>query len=159
MGQSAAVRCSGWDVTSVPDHFARHARRSGLTAPWEPIYAHHTPDSVILAIRADVAHTNSRGLVHGGLIGALADNAMGLSCGVGMTGVAGLATVSLSIDFLSPARKGQWLEFRTGLVKRGGTLCFAQCVVAADADICASARATFRVLAHSAPGHSFQPET
>jgi hypothetical protein len=46
-------------------------------------------------------HTNSRGLVHGGLIAALADNAMGLSCGQGRQGVSqGLITVNLSVDYL-----------------------------------------------------------
>jgi acyl-coenzyme A thioesterase PaaI-like protein len=65
----------------VPEGFERHTRRSGLTEPWEPIYARRSTDGVSLAIRAGAAHANSRGFVHGGLITALADNAMGLSCG------------------------------------------------------------------------------
>jgi hypothetical protein len=32
----------------------------------EPIYAKTTPDAVIIALRIAEAHTNSRGLAHGG---------------------------------------------------------------------------------------------
>ena len=134
-------------MADIPEGFAPHPRRSALTAPWEPIYAHHTADAIILALRAGTAHTNSRGFVHGGLMCALADNAMGLSCGMAMPQTGGLVTVSLSIDFLSPAKIGQWLSFNTSFVKRGGTLCFVQCFVQADNTVCARANATFRVLA------------
>jgi acyl-coenzyme A thioesterase PaaI-like protein len=57
----------------VPKGFERHTRRSGLTEPWEPIYARRSTHGVSLAIRASAAHANSRGFVHGGLITALAD--------------------------------------------------------------------------------------
>jgi acyl-coenzyme A thioesterase PaaI-like protein len=102
---------------------------------------------VILGLRAGAAHTNSRGFVHGGLITALADNAMGLSCArkLGITG--GLVTVNLAVDFLGVALKGQWLEFDTVFVKPGKTLSFAQAFVTADGQPCARANAVFRVLA------------
>ena len=69
------------DTLLIPNGYALHTRRSGLTAPWEPIFVKTTEDAVILGLRAAPAHANSRGLVHGGLLTALADNAMGLSCG------------------------------------------------------------------------------
>ena len=62
----------------VPAGFERHFRRSPLTDPWEPLYSCRTPDAVVIGLRLAGAHTNSRGFAHGGLIGALADNAMGL---------------------------------------------------------------------------------
>ena len=63
-----------------PAGFAPHDRKSPLTDPWEPLYSRKTDRAVVLGLIAGPAHTNSRGFVHGGLIGALADNAMGLSC-------------------------------------------------------------------------------
>ena len=66
----------------IPDGFAPHDRSSPLTAPWEPIYARREPDRLRLGLEIRTEHTNSRGLLHGGLIAALADNAMGLSVGV-----------------------------------------------------------------------------
>lgn len=129
-----------------PAGFVPHDRKSPLTDPWEPLYSRKSGDMVVLGLRAGPAHTNSRGLVHGGLIGALADNAMGLSCARRLGTTGGLLTVSLSVDFLGTALQGQWLEFDTVFVKPGSTLCFAQAFVTADGQPCARANAVFRVL-------------
>src|ERR1700741_2652160 len=80
---------------NIPEGFEPHFRKSPLTDPWEPIYSRKTPNAVILGLRLAKPHTNSRGLIHGGLIAALADNAMGLSCGLTLDGGARLVTVSL----------------------------------------------------------------
>jgi uncharacterized protein (TIGR00369 family) len=131
---------------SPPPGFARHDRRSPLTEPWEPLFSRVSGDTVVLGLRAGEAHTNSRGFVHGGLISALADNAMGLSCGRKLDHGGGLVTVNLSVDFLSTALKGQWLEFDTVFIKPGSSLCFAQAFVTADGKPCARANAVFKVL-------------
>lgn len=128
-----------------PAGFTAHTRTSPLTAPWEPIFARETEGALVLGLFLREAHTNSRGFAHGGLIGAIADNAMGLSCGRRLGGGARLLTVSLSVDFLGRAQIGQWLEFDTVFVKPGGTVCFAQAFVTADAQLCARANAVFRV--------------
>jgi acyl-coenzyme A thioesterase PaaI-like protein len=136
------------DATLAPPAgFVRHDRRSPLTDPWEPLYARASGDTLVLGLRAGDAHANSRGFVHGGLISALCDNAMGLSCGRRLGGSASLITVSLSVDFLAAALKGQWLEFDTVFVKPGSTLCFAQAFVTADGQPCAKANGVFRVVA------------
>jgi uncharacterized protein (TIGR00369 family) len=128
-----------------PTGFARHDRKSPLTDAWEPIWARSSGDAVILGLLVGNAHVNSRGFAHGGLISALADNAMGLACGR-KTGRPEMVTVSLSVDFLAAAMKGQWLEFDTVFVKPGSTLCFAQAFVTADGQPCARADAVFRVV-------------
>jgi uncharacterized protein (TIGR00369 family) len=130
----------------IPEGFARHTRRSPLTAPWEPLYAKITDDAVLLGLRIREAHTNSRGLAHGGLITALADNAMGLSCGLKLGGGARLLTASLTIDFIGPAKIGQWLQIEPEVIKLGGTLCVAQCFVTVDGVRCARANGTFSVV-------------
>jgi uncharacterized protein (TIGR00369 family) len=133
--------------TEIPDGFERHFRQSPLTAPWEPIYSKRTEDAVIIALRLAEPHTNSRGLVHGGLITSLADNAMGLSCGARLEGGGSrLLTVSLSIDFIGSAKVGQWLAVETDVIKLGSNLCFAQCFVTADGARIARANGTFSVV-------------
>jgi acyl-coenzyme A thioesterase PaaI-like protein len=57
-----------------------------------------------------------------------------------------LVTVGLAIDFLSSATTGQWFEVAPEVVKAGGTLAFAQCLITADGKACARANATFSVL-------------
>lgn len=127
-----------------PAGFSPHFRSSPLTEPWEPLYSRRLDDRVVLGLWADTPHTNSRGLVHGGLISALADNAMGLSCSQQLGGASRLVTVNLTVDFLAPAQIGQWVEVDTVFVKPGGTLCFAQAFVTADGQPCARANAVFR---------------
>jgi uncharacterized protein (TIGR00369 family) len=135
-------------ATAPPDGFAPHFRRSPLTDPWEPIYSQSLPDRVVIGLHVREAHCNSRGMVHGGLIAALADNAMGLSCVVvlaakGHKPEGGLVTVSLSTDFVGAARLGQWLAVDTPYVKAGRNLCFAQAFITADGEIIARADARF----------------
>jgi uncharacterized protein (TIGR00369 family) len=133
-------------ASAIPDGFERQTRRSPLTDPWEPIYSKQTPDAIILGLRLAAPHTNARGFAHGGLIAALTDKAMGHSCGHKMRGAYSLVTVSMSIDFVSSAQVGQWLTIETKVIKTGGTLCFAQCLVTADGAAIARANGTFRVV-------------
>ncbi|WP_374569972.1 PaaI family thioesterase [Phenylobacterium sp.] len=134
-----------------PAGFEPHFRRSPVTEPWEPIYSRKAEGAVILGLWADRPHANGRGFVHGGLISALADNAMGLSCVERLGDLQSLVTVNLSLDFLASARIGQWLEFDTVFVKPGGTLCFTQAFVTADGEPCAKANAVFRVVRKPPP--------
>jgi uncharacterized protein (TIGR00369 family) len=134
------------DTRAPPPGFERHFRRSPLTEPWEPLYSKTTEHALLLGLYLREPHTNSRGLVHGGLIAALADNAMGLSCAVHLPEKPRLLTISLSIDYLASAEIGCWLEVDTNFVKAGSSICFAQCLVNADGVPCARGNATFKVL-------------
>lgn len=133
-------------MTQIPDGFEPHFRKSPLTDPWEPLYSKTTKEAVVLGFVASEQHTNSRGFVHGGLLSALCDNAMGLSCAVQHEVVGGLVTVNLAIDFLGTAHLGQWIEINCSFTQTGRTLDFAQAFVTSDGDVCARANATFRVL-------------
>ncbi len=126
--------------------FSRHFRQSPLTDPWEPLYSKTEETRVILALKADTQHCNSRGFVHGGLVSALADNAMGLSCGIQHDDLKGLVTASLNLEFLAPATKGQWIEFLTDVTKTGKRLDAAQGQVLADGKPIAFFSATFSVI-------------
>ena len=137
-------------ATAPPAGFEPHFRRSPLTEPWEPIFSRRLPDRVIIGLYAREPHTNSRGMVHGGLIAALADNAMGLSCVVVLTAQerkpeGGLVTVSMATDFIGAAKLGQWVAFDTSYVRTGRTLCFAQAFITAAGEVIGRADARFKV--------------
>ena len=136
--------------TAIPDGYAPHFRKSPFTDPWEPLYSQRTERAVILGLRLAKPHTNSRGLIHGGLIAALADNAMGYSCAQVMSGVMGgpssLVTISLAVDFIGTAQIGQWLAVESEVIRTGHTICFAQSLIKADEAVIARANATFRVV-------------
>ena len=129
---------------SVPQGFEPHFRSSPITDPWQPLYSRRLDDRVVIGLLAATCHTNARGLVHGGLITTLADNAMGLSCAARYDDGRSLLTMNLTVDFLSSARVGQWMEFDTSFSKLGGSVSFAQCFVTADGQPVARANAVFK---------------
>ena len=138
---------------TIPEGYVPHGHRSPLTDPWEPLYSKTAERALRLAVRVREAHCNSRKFVHGGLIGALADNAMGLSVGLVLRGDSPQpephrgVTVNLAMDFLGSAQIGQWLEFQPRVLKVGKNLAFVDCVVLADSQVIARANATFRIQA------------
>ena len=135
----------------IPEGFEPHFRKSPMTDPWEPLYSKRTEKAVIIGLRLAKPHTNGRGLIHGGLIAALSDNAMGYSCAQ-MTGwTSSLVTISLAVDFIGSAQVGQWLSVETDVIKTGSTICFAQSLVKADGAVVARANGTFRVVPKKEP--------
>lgn len=57
-----------------------------------------------------------------------------------------LTTVSLTVDFLSAARSGDWLEGRATVLRLGRSLAFATAVLQAGPALVARASGVFRVL-------------
>ena len=146
---------------SVPDGFTQHSRTSPLTAPWEPILSRLVDQRVLqLGVIVREAHCNARGFAHGGLISALADNAMGHSAVATARNTlpeppASAVTVSLSLDFADSARIGEWLEVRPVVLKAGRTLAFTEGHVIAVHDgkerLIARCSATFRMVGATKP--------
>ncbi len=134
---------------SIPRGFVPLKRHSPLSDPWQPLYSRTTDKAVIVGVRLATPHTNSRGLIHGGLIAALADAAMGYSCAHQLGGKSSLVTVGLAVDFTGSAKIGQWLSIESDVIKTGSTICFVQCLAIADEAIIARANATFRVIPKS----------
>jgi uncharacterized protein (TIGR00369 family) len=144
---AAIRRAREHDMTSdIPDGFEPHFRKSPLTDPWEPLYSRRTEKAVIMGLRLAKPHTNARGLIHGGLIAALADNAMGYSCAQVTGWKTTYVTISLAVDFIGSAGIGQWLTVESEVIKTGSTICFAQSLIKADDVVIARANATFRVV-------------
>jgi uncharacterized protein (TIGR00369 family) len=133
-------------VTDIPEGFERLSRHSPLTEPWQPLYSKRTDKAVIIGLRLAKPHTNGRGLIHGGLIAALSDIAMGYSCAHVMGGASSLVTIGLAVDFIGTAQIQQWLAVEPDVIKTGSTICFAQSLIKADDAIIGRANATFRVV-------------
>lgn len=57
-----------------------------------------------------------------------------------------VTTADLNVQFLGTAQQGQWLEFKTQIVKIGSTLDFADEQVLANGISCVLRNATFKVI-------------
>ena len=138
-------------MATIPVGFAPHVRSSAVTKPWEPIYAHEIEGITRLGLVVGEAHCNSRGFLHGGVIAALADNAMGLTLGRFLGGTQGIVTTALALDYMGSGKPGQWLEIvprivAPNLVKSGKGSAIIDAIISADGIVIARANATFRVL-------------
>ena len=141
---------SDGNAQSVPAGFKLHERTSPLTRPWAPIYRKADDRSVHLGVYLREGHCNSRGLVHGGFIAALADNTMGYTAGQAMRSdgrdIKSLVTINLSVDYLGAAKLGQWMSWEPHLIKATRTIAFVEALVKADGTPVARANATFKII-------------
>ncbi|MDX2202106.1 MAG: PaaI family thioesterase [Hyphomicrobiaceae bacterium] len=129
-----------------PDGFAPHFRKSRVTDAWEPLFSRRTGEAVQIGLYVGEMHCNSRGFLHGGVIAALADNAMGLSCVAALAEPPrGLVTVGLTVDYVGAAKIGQWLQIEPRVLRAGKSLAFADALVTADGGVIARASASFKV--------------
>ena len=83
------------------------------------------------------------GLVHGGVLDYLVDNAVTFAAGSVLG--ADIVTASLAVDYLRPARDGE-LRARAWVVHRSRSQAVVRCDVACDGDLCVtgSGRVTLR---------------
>ena len=108
-----------------------------------PIHVRDGSDELILGLRAEERHANHRGTVQGGLLSTFADFALGRAIDADAEDDKPRATVSLTVDFLGPAKPGDWIESRTRVDRVGGTLAFADCSLTVEGKEVVRARAVW----------------
>ena len=97
----------------VPPDFALVPNLSPFLETVGPIHVRDDGDELVLGLRAEERHVNHRGTVQGGLLSTFADFALGRAIEADAEDDRDRATVSLTIDFLKPAKPGAWIESRT----------------------------------------------
>jgi acyl-coenzyme A thioesterase 13 len=131
-------------MPDAPDGFRPLADAGAFADLVGPL--HVGPDDV-LGVRVEERHLNRAGTAMGGFLATLVDAALGRAVRAEADGDATTATVSLTTDYLRPARAGAWLEARTAVERMGGRLAFADCSVTADGREAVRARAVLAVRA------------
>jgi uncharacterized protein (TIGR00369 family) len=90
------------------------------------------PGHVVMGMEAGKQHANPMGTLHGGILGDLADAAMGMAYASSLDEGETFTTLELKINFLKPVWTGQLVA--TGrLVKGGHTVGLVECDVHDDA--------------------------
>ena len=129
----------------VPEGFAPFENQGPFLEEIGPIHVRDGDGGPILGLRAEERHANHRGTVQGGVLSTLADFALGRAIEADADDGKDRATVSLTVDFLKPARPGDWIESRTKVDRVGATLSFADCSLTVDAREVVRARAVWVV--------------
>ena len=129
----------------VPDGFAPYELQGPFLQHVGPIQARETDDGPIFGLRVEERHTNHRGTIQGGLLATFADFALGRAIEAGAEDGKDRATVSLTVDYLRPARPGDWIESRARVERVGGTLSFADVSITVEDREVVRARAVWVV--------------
>lgn len=72
------------------------------------------------------------GLIHGGVLSYLADNAITYACGLGLGLGADIVTSGYTIEYVSPARDGVRLLADASLVSAGRTKALGRCEISVE---------------------------
>jgi len=131
-------------MNEVPAGFQRSRRTSPFLDLIGPVYTSTGERGILLGLRARAEHLNTRGVVHGAILAALLDVVCGRNCGA-RTEHPSLVTVSLTVDYIAPARDGDWLEASATVTRVGRRLAFADGLVDAGGKPVAKASAVFAV--------------
>jgi uncharacterized protein (TIGR00369 family) len=93
---------------SIPSGFRELKEAIGFAAANGPWFEKVEGSRLIRAFRPGPQHANAHGIVHGGMLAAFLDSAMGSTVSHVLQRRA--VTVRLTIDYLMPGRVGDWLH-------------------------------------------------
>jgi len=93
---------------SVPTGFVELTEAIGFAAANGPWFEKIEDGRLVRGFLAGARHANSLGIVHGGMMAAFLDSAMGSTVWHVLRRRA--VTLKLSLDYLGPGRVGEWLQ-------------------------------------------------
>jgi uncharacterized protein (TIGR00369 family) len=141
-----------------PPGFEQLKIAAGFAADFGRIYGKREGERVWFGFRVGADHMNAYGLAHGGALATFADMQLAALMRMGRLEAKQSPTISLSLDFLAPARQGDWVEGEIVLVKRTGRLAFSETILTVNSAPVVRAKGVF---VHSDRGASLdaaQPE-
>lgn len=131
---------------NIPEGFRPFRFSVGFLETVGPLYGKWDGGRLLMGFRAEARHCNPGGVVHGGMMATFADMLLPIAARVQSKADVGFApTVNLTLDFLSPAKLGCWVEGTAELLRAGKTLFFAHGTASADGVLCLRASAIFKV--------------
>jgi uncharacterized protein (TIGR00369 family) len=109
-----------------------------------PVQRRRVNGQFVYGLRITKRHTNSTGIMHGGVITAFLDEVIGEI--VNDLGQRKHVTVQFSTTFLSPVQVDQFLECDCEIVRTTRSMTFIQARLNADGETIATASAIFKAL-------------
>ncbi len=135
------------DSFTVPDGFHPLPMGGEFIAINGPILIKHEGALVQLGFRVERRHTNPMGNCHGGMLASFSDMVLPLSIHrkAPEVGFKFLPTISLQIDYLSPAPLDAWVQGEAQVLRVTRSLVFAQGLVTADGVLAVRISGVFKI--------------
>ena len=109
--------------SSVPEGFQPYNARSPFMEKMGSLYYKADGDDIIYGFLAEEGHTNSNGVVHGGMLFSFLDDILGHIVWRSLNKKR-CATISLNCDFVASAKPGDWVETRAKISRKGLAVVF-----------------------------------
>lgn len=133
----------------VPEGFEPADLGPGFSAAFGPVYRHRTQQK--LGFRVEARHLNPVDVCHGGAMATFADMLIVVVHSGAGSRDGHSPTITMSIDYVGPARAGTWVEGDVMLVKATRTMLFVQSLITADGEIVARTNGIYRRYPQAAP--------
>jgi uncharacterized protein (TIGR00369 family) len=108
-------------------------------------------EPVRFGFRVTEQHANYMGVCHGGMIATFMDITLGLGAAYALDVPRRNPTMNLSVDFLNPARLGDWVESRVQMLRHSKRSCFMQSLLVGPDSLVARGSGILRLTEKSAP--------
>ena len=120
--------------TAIPEGFLRLDLSKSLFLDTNgPFYVRREGEDVSLGMRIEPRHCNSMGTMHGGMVTAFADVSLTVGANIIARTRRFLTTLSMTCDYVGPARPGDWIEAPVQVIRVTRAYVFAQAVIAVRA--------------------------
>jgi uncharacterized protein (TIGR00369 family) len=126
----------------VPEGFDPVEPSPGFGTAFGLVYAHRSDSGI--GFRVAEHHLNPFGACHGGALATFADTQIIAVRGKVTTQADHTPTINLSVDYLAPARLGDWVEAEVMLAKRTSTMLFTQALLRVDGVLVARSTGIYR---------------
>lgn len=115
------------DMSVIPAGFEPIEHLGHYLTQLGPFHWKKADGKLVIGLRIEDRHTNTRGIVHGGMLVTLADSALGIVLYNSRTPPQPIVTVSLTSDFIESAVPGDWVEAHVDILRIGSRLAYANC--------------------------------
>ncbi len=113
-------------MNDIPDGFTATELGGGFVGHNGPVYERILPDNggAYLAVRVLDHHVNPAGMVHGGMMATLMDVGIAYNASKADGNDTFFVTMGLNLNYLASARRGDWIETRAQVSRRGRTVLY-----------------------------------
>ncbi|CAN5428184.1 PaaI family thioesterase [soil metagenome] len=126
----------------VPGGFVPADLGAGFGARFGPVYMDRALGR--MGFRVSELHVNPVDGLHGGAMATFADTQLMAIRAGAEEGRSHSPTISLSLDYLAPAKVGDWVEAQVTMVKTTRTMLFTQAIMTVDGNPVARSSAIYR---------------
>ncbi len=135
-------------MSMMPEGFKPLFRTSPFLEANGPFFYKEEGIGFVVALRIEEKHCNAKGFAHGGLLLTLADVALGYNTAFSKNPPLSMVTTSMSADFASSARIGDWVEARVEVGRVGQRVAFANAYLYVGEERIVRTSAVFTILAN-----------